>query len=136
MSELAPPAPIVWLLEQDAFGVLALLLLTAPFWASGVLKALDFRGAVSEVVALGLPGPKPTAALVIALQIAGPALIVFDVAAWFGAGALGAFTLLATLRAHRFWRAPSAERAGQFAAFAANIGLIGGLMLAAVLANA
>lgn len=119
------------ILDARATIFAARLMLTSAFWTSGAMKLADFNGAVAEVQGLGLPWPVLVAALTIGVQLLGSASVVFDRGAWLGAGALGVFTLLATLVAHAFWVAPPVEQARQFATFAEHLGLIGGLFLAA-----
>jgi uncharacterized membrane protein YphA (DoxX/SURF4 family) len=122
-------------LDAPATIFAARLLLTSAFWTSGVMKLTDIDGAVAEVQGLGLPWPMLVATLTIGVQLLGSASVVFDRSAWLGAGALGVFTLLATLVAHAFWVAPPVEQARQFATFAEHLGLIGGLFLAAALSE-
>ncbi|MEW6454998.1 MAG: DoxX family protein [Pseudomonadota bacterium] len=128
---------IVGLLDQPWFSLLARIALTAAFWLSGISKLTDFSGAVGEV--RGLTGLEPVAlvaALVIAVQIGGSLLVIWGGRwAWLGAGALGVFTLLATLMAHAWWTKAGIDRFRDFNTFWEHMGLIGGLMLAAVLAN-
>lgn len=123
------------ILVGPATALLARVTLTYPFWWSGVAKLMDYQAAVAEVAGLGVPQPHFTAALTIAVQLLGSAAIFLGRFVWVGAGALGVFTLAATLLAHAFWRAPASEAAHQLATFLEHLGLIGGLMLAAVLSE-
>jgi transmembrane protein len=129
------PRPISALLVHPATALLARVALTSAFWTSGVGKLLDYPSAVAEVVGLGLPMPEATAVLVIVVQLLGSAAIIVGRFVWVAAAALAAFTLVATLLAHAFWLAPEPEVARQTATFMAHLGLIGGLMLAAILAQ-
>src|SRR5882757_6980244 len=90
---------IAGLLAQPWIALSARIALTAAFWLSGIGKLADFSGAVAEV--RGLAGVEPAAlmaALVIAVQLGGSLLVIRGGRwAWFGAGALGVFTVLATL---------------------------------------
>ncbi|KPF79094.1 hypothetical protein IP88_02555 [alpha proteobacterium AAP81b] len=129
------PRWIAALLAAPAIALVARVALTSAFWTSGVIKLLDYPGAVAEVAGLGVPLPAVTAGLVIAVQLLGSAAVILGRFVWLGAGALGVFTLAATLLAHGFWRAPTAEAARQTATFLEHIGLIGGLLLAAILAE-
>ena len=70
------------------------------------------------------------------VAIGGSLAIILRRGAWLGAGALGVFTLLATVVAHGFWRFEGIERAHQFNTFLEHIGLIGGFLLAAILIDA
>ena len=129
-------AGIADLLAQPWLGLLARVALTSAFWLSGIFKLVDFSGAVAEV--RGLSGLEPAAmfaALVIVVQIGGSLLVILGGRfAWLGAGALGIFTLLATLLAHAWWTKSGLERVRDFNTFWEHIGLVGGFMLAAILA--
>ncbi len=63
-------------------------------------------------------------------------LLIAGCFAWLAAGALGVFTAFATLIAHRFWTIDDPmERFHALNTFLEHLGLIGGLALAAVLAE-
>ena len=110
---------------------LALLCLCAAYLQGGWYKALNFRGAVAEVKALGLTPAAPIAAAVLELQLAASALILTGWYRWLGALALAGFTVLAALLADRFWAAPQAERQRAANAFFEHWGLVGGMLLVA-----
>lgn len=75
-----------------------------------------------------------TVAATILVQIGGSLLIIVGRQAWLGAGALGVFTAIATLIAHPFWQvADPMARFHDRNTFLEHIGLIGGLMLAAIM---
>lgn len=118
-------------------GRLARLLLTLPFWWSGVAKLLDFPSALAEVDHFGLHPPLLYAALVIAVQLGGSILLVAGAWPWLAAGALAAFTLAASVMGHAFWNLPDPQaRFHDMNAFLANLGLIGGLAAGAMTARA
>jgi transmembrane protein len=129
-------ATVASLLAQRWFSLLARIALTSAFWLSAVGKALHFPGAVEEVRHLvGLEPAWLLALLVILVQFGGSVLVICGGRwAWLGAGALGVFTALATLLAHSWWTKTGIERFHDFNTFWEHVGLIGGLMLAAVLA--
>ena len=110
---------------------LALLCLCAAYLQGGWYKALNFRGAVAEVKALGLTPAAPIAAAVLVLQLAASALILTGWYRWLGALALAGFTVLAALLADRFWAAPQAERQRAANAFFEHWGLVVGMLLVA-----
>ncbi len=118
-------------------GLIARLLICSPFLASGVLKALDFPGAVAEVRALtGLEPAAPVALGVIAVQLGGSALVLAGGrASRLGAALLAAFTLLATLLAHAFWTKDGLERMRDTMIFLEHMGLVGGFLLVALVAR-
>jgi transmembrane protein len=127
--------PIASLLESAAFHVVARVLLTLPFWASGIAKLADFGFAQAEMAMFGLNPPAAFAVATIITQLAGSALVILGRHAWLGAGALGIFTALTIPIAHHFW-ALEGERAMMEMFFAVeHISVIGGLMLAAILCH-
>jgi len=115
--------------------VAASALLTAPFWWSGLSKLIDFKGAIAETRAMGLRPPAPAAAGVALVQLAGSSLVISGRGAWIGALALAAFTLAASVIGHAFWKPKGLERTHHLNAFLANLGLIGGLALAVMIAE-
>jgi transmembrane protein len=126
------PAPIAGLLARPAIWVFARVLLTLPFWWSGIAKLLDPASALGEARAFGLIPPLPFAVAVIVVQLVGSALLILGRGAWLGAGALGIFTCLATLIGHRFWIvADPIARFHERNIFLEHIGLIGGLIVTA-----
>ncbi len=128
------PTPIARLLGDSRFAVFAATLLTLPYWTSGIAKLTDPTGAVAEARHFGLEPAAVAVALTILIQIGGSLLIIFGRKAWLGAGALGVFTAIATLIAHPFWEvADPVARFHDRNIFLEHVGLIGGLMLAAVL---
>lgn len=131
---MATPAPIARLLDDNRFAVLAATLLTLPYWTSGIAKLTDLPGALGEARHFGLEPAMLTVAATILVQIGGSLLIIVGRQAWLGAGALGVFTAIATLIAHPFWQvADPMTRFHERNTFLEHIGLIGGLMLAAIL---
>lgn len=111
-------------------------LLTAPFWLSGLFKLVDFKAAKAETQSLGLRPAALTAAAVILVQLAGSGMVISGHGVWIGAAGLAAFTLAASLVGHAFWNAPDGvERTHHLNAFLANLGLVGGLALAVVIAE-
>ena len=131
------PAPIAALLRSPAFALAARIALTCAFWWGGLAKVFDFQGALAEAQHfVGPSGAMAVAVLTIAVELIGSALLIAGRMAWLGAGALGVFTVLATLIAHNFWQVQDAgERFREFNTFLEHIGLVGGLALAAVLAD-
>lgn len=110
------------------------MVLTAPFWCSGFCKLMRFSDAVEEMRQVGLGLPRTAAALTILTQLTGSALVVSGHLVWLGAALLAGFTAAASALAHPFWKLSPPLRAHAFNACLANLGLIGGLGLAAILA--
>ena len=128
------PAPISRLLGDQRFAALAATLLTLPYWTSGIAKLFDLGGAIGEARHFGLEPAALVVGLTIAVQVGGSLLIILGRQAWLGAGALGVFTAAATLIAHPFWQvADPMARFHERNTFLEHAGLIGGLMLAAIL---
>jgi transmembrane protein len=128
------PGPIAKLLVDRRFAACAATLLTLPFWTSALAKIANWNGAVGEAAHFGLHPAILIAALTIFVQLAGSLAIIVGRGAWLGAGALGVFTALATLIAHPFWTiADPIARLHERNTFLEHVGLIGGLMLSAIL---
>ena len=128
------PAPIARLFGDNRFAVLAATLLTMPYWTSGIAKLFDLSGALGEARHFGLEPAALTVGLTILVQIGGSLLIILGRQAWLGAGGLGVFTAIATMIAHPFWQvAEPMARFHERNTFLEHVGLIGGLMLAAIL---
>jgi uncharacterized membrane protein YphA (DoxX/SURF4 family) len=131
---MSAPAPIARLLKAPAFSILARVLLTLPYWWSGLSKLADLPGALDEASHFGLKPVWLIVAATVLVQLGGSVLLIVGRAGWLAAGALGVFTALATLIAHPFWTvADPIERFHALNTFLEHIGLIGGFMLAAIL---
>jgi uncharacterized membrane protein YphA (DoxX/SURF4 family) len=109
----------------------ALLLLCAAYLQGGLVKLVDFSGAVAEMQHFGLAPAAPIAAATIALELGASAMILLGLWRWLGALALAAFTLAATFLANRFWQAPPDAQFMMANAFFEHLGLIGGFLLVA-----
>jgi uncharacterized membrane protein YphA (DoxX/SURF4 family) len=115
---------------------LARLLLVGAYLLGGLVKLADWQGAVAEQAHFGMHPPAFWAALTIAVELIGPVLILTGRWIWLGAGMLGVFTLLAAFTANTFWTMPpGSERFGATNAFFEHLGLIGGFVLAALVAE-
>jgi uncharacterized membrane protein YphA (DoxX/SURF4 family) len=127
------PAPITALLASRRFAAAGAILLTMPYWTSGIAKLADWNDAMAEAAHFGLRPALAIAALTILVQLGGSLLVIAGRWAWLGAGALGVFTVLATLIAHPFWAvADPIARFHERNTFLEHAGLVGGLMLAAI----
>jgi transmembrane protein len=110
--------------------------LTFPFWGSGLSKLADFQGAMAEMTHFGLEPPALIAAATILVQLAGSLLIITNRLACLGAGALGIFTALTIPLVHHFWSiAEEPFRTIAFHTATEHVGMIGGLILASILAG-
>jgi uncharacterized membrane protein YphA (DoxX/SURF4 family) len=128
------PAPIAALLKAPALSILARVLLTSPYWWSGLSKIANLSDALGEAEHFGLKPAWLIVAVTVLVQLGGSILLIVGRAGWLAAGALGVFTALATLIAHPFWTvADPMERFHALNTFLEHVGLIGGFMLAAIL---
>lgn len=128
------PKPIAAMLADRRLAILASALLTLPYWTSSVAKLANWNGAIGEAAHFNLQPAVLVAALTIAVQLAGSLAIIAGRGAWLGAGALGVFTAIATVIAHPFWAvADPMARFHERNTFLEHAGLIGGLMLSAIL---
>jgi uncharacterized membrane protein YphA (DoxX/SURF4 family) len=117
-------------------GFVARLALVGAYLLGGIVKAGDWPATIAEQVHFGLHPPSLWAALTIAVEIVAPLLILSGRLAWLGAGMLAIFTLAAAIVANAFWAMPPGpDRFMATNAFFEHLGLIGGLVLAAMLAQ-
>lgn len=96
------PAAIRRLLHSGALAFIARVALTAAYWWGGAAKLLDWPGALAEARQFGLEPAFITVVATIAVELGASVLIIADRLTWLAAGALGVFTAIATLIAHRF----------------------------------
>lgn len=130
------PAPIRLVLRSDALALIARAALTSAYWYGGTAKLLDQPGALAEARHFGLEPAIVVVVATIAVELAASALIIASRLVWLAAGALGVFTAVATLIAHRFWTLDDpVARFHSLNTFLEHLGLIGGLVLVAVLSE-
>ena len=77
--------------------------------------------------------PALWAALTIAVELVGSLIVLSGRLVWLGAGMLGVFTVVAAFTANAFWTMQGHERFMATNAFFEHLGLVGGLVLAAIL---
>lgn len=115
---------------------LARLALVGAYLLGGIVKLSDWQAATAEQAHFGMNPPAFWAALTIAIELVGPVLILASRFVWLGAGMLGVFTLLAAFTANAFWTMPAGQdRIMATNAFFEHIGLIGGFVLVALVAE-
>jgi len=130
------PGIIAALLRRPWLAVLARIALTCAYWWGGIAKLMDLPGAIAEMRQLGLEPATGLAVLTIAVEIGASVFLIIGRGVWLAAGALGIFTVLATLAAHSFWTfSDASERFRELNIFLEHIGLVGGFALAAILAE-
>lgn len=111
---------------------IAYLGLCAAYLQGGLNKLTDFPGAIGEMTHFGLSPAPLFAVIVILLELAASVMILAGFFRWLGSLALGAFTLLATFLALRFWELPDGmERFMAANSFFEHLGLVGGFLLVA-----
>lgn len=130
---MTPPI-IGSLLRSRGLELLARILLTLPFWGSGLSKLFDFPGGLAEMQQFGLEPAWLFNISTVFVQLGGSALIIAKRWTWLGAGALGVFTFLTILIVHRFWALPGEQGLHAFYTAAEHVGMIGGLVTTAILA--
>jgi len=133
LRSLENPPFVSAILDSRPAWFLARLALAGPYILGGLVKLTDWQGAVAEQAHFGLQPAALFAALTIAVELVGPALILLDRLAWLGAGMLGVFTVLAALVANNFWTMEGQDRFMATNAFFEHIGLVGGQVLVAML---
>lgn len=127
------PAFIKSLLNSRAFEFGVRVVLTFPFWGSGLDKLINFGGGVAEMRHFGLEPAVAVNIAVITTQLLGSGLIIANRATWLGAGALGVFTALTIPIVHRFWAMEEQASLHAFHTAAEHIGMIGALALVSIL---
>jgi uncharacterized membrane protein YphA (DoxX/SURF4 family) len=133
---MAAPRFVVAVLDHPAAWWLARLALVGAYLLGALVKLSDWPGAVAEQAHFGMTPPAMWAAVTVAVELVGPLLILSGRLVWFGAGMLGMFTLLAAITANAFWTMPAgAPRFAATNAFFEHLGLIGGFVLAAIIAE-
>jgi transmembrane protein len=129
------PAIIARLLDSPALALAARILLTLPFWASGLSKTINFQDGVAEMAQFGLHPSTVYAIATIACQLIGSLLVIINRFTWLGAGALAVFTALTIPIAHAFWTLSGEKAQTELFFVVEHIGLIGGLMLVSILSR-
>lgn len=114
---------------------LARLALVSAYLLGGVVKLGDWPSAVAEQAHFGMHPPALWAALTIAVELIGSGLLLAGRRVWLAAGMLGVFTMLAAVTANAFWTMHGQERFMATNAFFEHLGLIGGFVLAALVAK-
>jgi len=129
------PAWIARILDWRYFAVFARIVLTSPFWINGVWRITNMTASVIEIDQYDLPQAWLINYFVIFVELGGSLLVVANRRTWSGAGALAIFTLMTILVAHRFWTLSGHAAQAEFWIALQHLGLIGGLMLAAILSR-
>ena len=129
------PRWVAAILEWGPTWFLARLALASAYLLGGVDKAIDFPAAVAEQAHFGLEPAWLWAIVTIVVELGGSLLLAWGRLVWLASGALSGMTAVATLVANNFWAMQGHERFAATNAFFEHLGLIGGLVLAAVIAE-
>ena len=129
------PSWVEAILEWPWTWLLARVGLASAYLLGGIVKLSDFSAAVAEQEHFGFyPGPL-WAGMAIAAELIGSILVILGRLVWLGAGALGVLTAIAIFAANRFWLLQGQARFEATNTFFEHIGLIAGLVMAALLAE-
>ena len=110
----------------------ARICLSLVFLASCIHKTIWYQRAVDEFRMANAPLVSVALPATIALQFGGSVGLIVGAYVTEFALALALFTLLATERAHSFWRFEGADRLDRGRTALANLAIIGGLLVLAV----
>jgi len=109
--------------------------LALVFLISGLHKAFWYQKAVLEFQRDGIPAISLILPGTIALHLVASVCLIFGYQTQEAALALAVFTAVATLKVHAYWRLPEEQQLGRSRIFTANIAIIGGLLLLAVVGS-
>lgn len=104
-------------LDNPVTLLIARVCVTAPFLAGSIVKLVDWQSGEAEMLHAGLHPAWAFNLATLLTEFCGSALIIFNRQVWLGAGALGIFTVLATILAHQFWTLTGEARLMQFNTF-------------------
>lgn len=106
--------------------------IAAVFLVSGIHKGLWHQTAAAEFRRDGIPAIWFTLPATVILHLAASICIVIGFLTREAALALALFTIVATLKVHAYWRLPKPEQLARSRITLANLAIIGGLLLLAV----
>ncbi|MGA0603456.1 DoxX family membrane protein [Caulobacter sp. KR2-114] len=132
---LSPPDGFVALLRWRFSPLLARLLLAAPFFVGACARLDDWRGAVAEASAAGVPAAPLAVGVAILAQATGALLLVSRRLTWLGAVLLGAVTAAAAVAGTPIWSLPTLGPVHDLLVVAATGAIVGALALAAIQAE-
>ena len=110
----------------------ARLLLGALFMVAGIRGALAFAGTAAYMGRLGFPLPEVAAALTIAVEVGGSALLILGWKARWAAWLLAIFAAFAAIMGHRFWQANAGQYTNELHHFFKDLAIAGGMLMIAV----
>ncbi len=129
------PRLVAGILESRIFFILSRIVLVSMFLGAGLDKLMNFQGTVAEMALHGLVPAAVFGGVTVAVLLIASVLVILNVAAWLGFGALGVFVALTIPIAHPFWAYQGEEGLLHFRVVTEHISLIGGLMAGAILCH-
>lgn len=104
------------------------VLVSAIFLVFGIRKLIAVAGTAGYFAKLGFPMPEVMVWVAILIEVGGGALLLLGWQTRRIAWLLIAFTVIATLMAHRYWEFDAAQYANQMTHFFKNVAMVGGLL--------
>jgi uncharacterized membrane protein YphA (DoxX/SURF4 family) len=137
MFRTARPEPrfVDTILDWRGTWFVARLALVGAYLLGGIAKLTDWPAALAEQAHFGMHPVALWAGLTIGVELSASVMILANRFVWLAAGMLGTFTLLAACVANRFWALQGAERFQATNAFFEHVGLAGGFILVALVAE-
>ncbi len=124
----APAATTAYSTPAAAALLAARVLLALMFVLAGLNKFAGLEGTAAYIASGGLPLPGLLAFATAALEVAAGLALAAGWRARWAAGALAAFTVMASLLFHAFWAAPAEAAYVQQLMFMKNLAITGGLL--------
>lgn len=109
---------------QDAFALIARLLLAYVFVPSGWAKLMGFSGVTGYIASKGVPLPEVAAAIAVAAELGLGLLVLVGWQTRWAALGLAIFVAVITPIFHNYWAMPEAQVMMQKQAFNKNLGLV------------
>lgn len=120
--------------SEDVALVLGRIAIVVFFLPSGISKVFNFQHFAAGLAAKGLPFgialpfPDIFAVAAVAIEVAGPLLILFGLQTRWVALLMVAFVVMASLTSHRYWELEGQLRQINSSNFYKNLAIIGGLL--------
>jgi len=110
--------------------LLGRVLLAWFFLSEAYARAVDWSGTTMLLAMKGLPAPAVLLFIALSVMALGGLSLLFGVRARLGALALFAFTIIATVTMHDYWKLhEAAARAADYDIFVRNLAIAGGLLV-------
>jgi putative oxidoreductase len=107
------------------------VLLGFLFVAGGLRHVMLFSGIAADMKQMGLPSPRFLLAAATTFQIVAGTLLALGLFAFPAALGLIAFTIVASVVMLPFWSMQGSNRTWAYLNWLSNVGIVGGLLLAA-----